>query len=369
MSRRPLRSRVVASRPAAVGRALLGALAMVLLAAYGAAPAYADDGPRVLCRFDDARLDEISGITWSARHPGVYWLHNDSGGGPYLYAVDGTTCRTLARIRIAGIGARDMEAIATGVDPQGRPVLWVGDIGDNNDDWPEVRVHAVREPAELVDQEVRATTYRFTYADGSHNAEALLASPTDARVWVVTKQLARGSVWRVPLRRSGVATASKEATVGGLVTDGAVSPDGARFVLRDYLGARLFAWPPSNASVTGGERIALPAQPQGEAISFTADGSALVTASERDDALWLVPLPAADVAPTGTASPGGTASLGGTAEPTGGDGGTTAASTPTDDDASPSGAPLGGPAGWLVLAAAVAGAVGIGAWATRRHRH
>ena len=43
-----------------------------------------------MCRFDDDRLVEISGITWSRRHPGTYWVHNDSGGGPYLYAIDGT---------------------------------------------------------------------------------------------------------------------------------------------------------------------------------------------------------------------------------------------------------------------------------------
>ncbi|HET7901385.1 MAG TPA: hypothetical protein VFL59_09370, partial [Candidatus Nanopelagicales bacterium] len=135
------------------------AAAVIAVATFGAPGASrAADGPHVLCRFSDPRLVEISGITWSRRHPGVYWVHNDSGGGPYLYAVDGTTCRTLARIRVGGIGARDLEAVATDTDPRGRPVIWLGDIGDNRDSWPSVRLHAVVEPGRLVDQQVTATT-------------------------------------------------------------------------------------------------------------------------------------------------------------------------------------------------------------------
>ena len=257
-----------------------------------AATAPAGDA-EVVCRFDDDRLTEISGITWSRAHAGVYWLHNDSGGGPYLYAVDGSSCATLARIRVTGIEARDLEALGTGVDPDGRPVLWLGDIGDNADSWPDVRLHAVPEPADLVDQRVAATTYRFTYPIRPLDAEALLASPDSPEVWVVTKQLARGAVWSVPLQRRGTAIAEGPlATVGGLVTDAAFSPDGTRFVLRDYLGARLFDAPPPSASVRGGQRVALPVQPQGEAITFTADGEALLVASEDDTALWRVALPA-----------------------------------------------------------------------------
>ena len=44
----------------------------------------------------DERFAEISGMTYSLQHPGILWVHADSGGGPYLYAVDGQTCRTIA---------------------------------------------------------------------------------------------------------------------------------------------------------------------------------------------------------------------------------------------------------------------------------
>lgn len=39
--------------------------------------------------------------------------------------------------------------------------------------------------------------------------------------------------------------------------------------------------------------IALPAQPQGEAVTWTPDGDALLVASERDDRLMRVPVPRA----------------------------------------------------------------------------
>jgi len=286
-------------------RLLLAAAAVLLLALGGpAAPAVADDAgaPHVVCRFSDPRLVEISGITWSRRHPGVYWLHNDSGRGPYLYAVDGTTCRTLARIRIGNIGARDIEAIATGTDPSGRPVLWVGDIGDNRDSWPSVRLHAVVEPARLVDQQVDAVTYRFTYADIPHNAEGIIASPDRAKVWVVTKQLAAGTVWQVPLSTSKVTRGVAVGDVGGLTTDAAMSRDGTHYVIRDYLRAYLFDAPVSGQTLARPTRVELPFELQGEAVTFAPDDRALLVAGEREDALWWVPLTASSSAATPTPS-------------------------------------------------------------------
>ncbi len=287
--------------------AIVAALPTLLLGTAAAAVAV-DDAPRVVCRFDDQRLVEVSGITWSRRHPGFYWVHNDSGGGPYLYAIDGRTCRTVARVRVSGIGARDLEAIATGVDPAGRPVLWVGDIGDNRASWPSVRLIAVPEPARLIDQEVSATTYRFTYPDGGNDAESIIADPESARVWVVSKAIARGSVYRVPLSASRVTTAVPIADVGGLSTDAAMSPDGRRFVIRDYLRAQIYDAPVTAASLARPTRLDLPAQRQGESITFTADSSALLVASEGEREVWLVPLPASggptpSVPGSATASP------------------------------------------------------------------
>ena len=251
-------------------------------------PAAAAD--EVVCRFSDSRLDEISGMAPSLRHPGVLWLHNDSSGGPRLYAVDARTCRTLATITVRGARARDWEGLASGRDARGRPVLWIGDIGDNRDSWPYVEVLRVQEPAELRTGSVPARTYRFTYDDMPHNAETLLADPDRPRLWIVTKQLARGGLYALPdpLRARGVNEAVRLRTEGGLVTDGAVAPTGDRYVLRDYVNAVVFTGLPPGREVA---RFPLPVQVQGEAISWAPDGRSLLITSERDDRLIRISVP------------------------------------------------------------------------------
>ena len=235
-----------------------------------------------VCRFDSS-FTEVSGLAASTQHPGILWLHEDSGGGPRLYAINSVTCKTVASLRIKGARARDFEAIAMGKMPDGSPAIWLGDIGDNLDSWPYVEMLRIREPLVLSSGDVRAKTLRFTYSDQPHNAEALLAY--GSRLWVVTKQLARGGLYRLPqpLSAKKVNVATRVRTETGLVTDGAISPDGSRYILRDYFDAQLFTGLPPGSP---GQVIELPAQVQGEAITFSADGSALFVASENDRRLF-----------------------------------------------------------------------------------
>lgn len=267
--------------------AIVAGLVGAALAGGPAIPATAAPGVTEVCRFTDQRFTEISGMALSQRHPGVLWLHNDSGGGPYIYAVDARTCRTLATMRIAGADARDFEAIAAGRDAKGRAVLWIADIGDNRDNWPYVRLLRVREPAELKSATLKARTFRFTYSDRPHNAETLLADPNSTQLWVVTKQLAHGRIYVLPKKLSPgkVNVATPIHREGGLVTDGAISPDGTRYVLRDYVNATVFQDLPAGPEQ---QDVWLPIQPQGEAIAWTADGRALLIASERDNRLLRV---------------------------------------------------------------------------------
>ena len=59
------------------------------------------------------------------------------------------------------------------------------------------------------------------------------------------------------------------------------------YVLRDYVDARIFSGPPPGREL---QRITLPVQPQGEAITWSATGDALLIASEGDDRLLRVPI-------------------------------------------------------------------------------
>jgi hypothetical protein len=245
---------------------------------------------RVLCNISDPRLTEISGMTSSALHPDVMWVHNDSGDQARLYALSLITCDVVGELTLRNVDARDFEGIARGVDRQGRPVLWVGDIGDNLDSWDNVAIYRVREPRTLGVKSARAAEFRFTYDDRPHNAETILADPNSPQLWIVTKQLAAGSIYKLPARlsQSKINIAERVGGVGGLVTDGSMNPRGSGFILRDYFDAHLYTGLPPGEVV---EKFALPAQIQGEAIAFTAQGESLVIASEKDSRLIQIDFP------------------------------------------------------------------------------
>jgi len=277
----------------AVAAAAPAGLAAAALAAGPAAVAAAavPVADRVRCEFDTGVLPELSGLATSIRHPGIVWATNDSGGGPYLYALDSDTCRIRATLRLLDTPARDHEALAVGRDAQGRAVIWVGDIGDNLGTWPYARIHKVVEPKRLRDADVPVTTYRFTYPGGPVNAEALLAAPDREQLWVISKEAGVGSVFELPSPMSDSLEPMRATEVGtarSSVTDAAMAPDGSRYVVRDYLSAEVFSGEPPG---TAEARFGLPLQLQGEAVTWTEDGRSLLVASEGSGDLVEVDVP------------------------------------------------------------------------------
>jgi hypothetical protein len=285
-------------------RSPLAAVAALLCCLAVPASAQEVPGAEVVLRLRDPRIVEASGLAVSRRHPGVLWTHNDSGDPARLFAV-GADGRTRAVLTLAGVEARDWEALAAGRDDHGRPALLVGDIGDNNGVWPDVSVYRVPEPARLADATVAASRYRLRYPDGSHNAEALLVDPRNNRLYVATKAEAGAGLYQAPagLRSDRPNVLRRVAGVPPIVTDGAFAPDGRSFVLRDYQRAFVYTTP--------GHRVGafdLPLQFQGESIAVSADARSVLVGSEGFDSdVWRVPLPAsvlARVTPT-TLSPAG----------------------------------------------------------------
>ncbi|KWX02881.1 hypothetical protein LI90_3928 [Carbonactinospora thermoautotrophica] len=294
-----------------VRRALAVLLAGGVLVAGAPAAAVVDalpelGEPQEAFSFQDPDIAESSGLAVSRRHPGVVYTFDDSGHGNRIYAV-GPDGRTRAVLRIAGAVNRDWEAIAPGRDEQGRPALFIGDIGDNlGGAWRTISVYRVTEPAELRSGTLRATRYRFRYADGARDAEALLVEPRTNRLYVVSKEKGGGGVYAAPSRLSTerVNVLRRVGDAPSRITDGAFAPDGSRFVVRGYFDATEYAME--------GERpgrqlrnFGLPLQRQGEGIAYTPDGRALLLSSEGvHSAVWRIPLvdprtgdePAGDVA-------------------------------------------------------------------------
>ncbi|MFF8536757.1 WD40 repeat domain-containing protein [Streptomyces sp. SAS_267] len=300
-----------------VSGAAAGTLAGAALVLALAAPALADGGDGGFT-IKDPRIKESSGLAASRAHPGVYWTHNDSDDGPYLYAVDSRTGRTVATVTMSGVGApRDVEAISLGPDGD----LYVGDIGDNlGGSWDHVWIYKLPEPKVLKDQTIRATQYVVKYADGPRNAEALMVHPKTGRVYIADKDEDGGHLYEGPAELSASATNvfKPVATIDLWVTDGAFSPDGRQLAVRGYFGGIAYSW--NGGRIKRLERLNVPLQGQGESITYTPDGSTLLYGSEGADS-GVEPEDAPGAAGSGSNSPskdGGSADGGASGDGTSG---------------------------------------------------
>lgn len=268
---------------------LVGALALPAAAADG--DGTGDEGFTI----KDPRITESSGLAASHLHPGIYWTHNDSNDGPYIYAVDSSTGRTVATVTFSGVGRpRDVEAISIGPDNE----IYVGDIGDNLDGtWPYVWIYKLPEPKVLKDQTIRATQYVVKYSDGARNAESLIVHPKTGRVYIIDKKEDGGHLFEGPARLSSSGTNyfKPVAAVDLWATDAAFSPDGRQLAVRGYFGGIYYDW--NGGKIKREGRLDVPLQGQGESVSYSADGTRLMYGSEGTDS----PVQAKD-APGGSSS-------------------------------------------------------------------
>ncbi len=340
---------MIRGRRTAVG-AFLVAVCVGLPASAAATGRDSDQVQKVLT-IRDPRITESSGLAASTTLPGVLWTVNDSGDGPRVFGVDGEG-RTVATVTLAGATARDWEAIAVGPRPAGGTWLWVGDIGDNLSTWPTVRLYRVAEPRVPGDQQVAWTAYDLRFPDGPRDAEALLVDPGDGRVYVVSKRVGGGAVYRAPrrLRTDRVNELTRVARAPSVVTDGAFSADG-RVALRGYLSASI-----GSAFDQLDETVPLPLQRQGESLTWTLDGSAILVGSEGGrSAVWRVPVPEEAVAAgadvSEPAAPQATPSARPSGEPS-------SAATTSSSGQSP----------WLVALLGIALGGGLGLVVSRRRR-
>lgn len=293
---------------------LAAAAASVLVMGPLVGTATADDGDSVAFTMTDPRITESSGLVASRLHKGVYWTHNDSDDGPYIYAVDSTTGKTVATVTLRGVGSpRDVEAISMGPDG----ALYVGDIGDNlGGSWPHVWIYRLPEPKRLADQTVTATQFTVVYDGGPRNAEAMMVDPKTGRVYIASKNEDGGGLYQGPARlsASGTNVFRRVADIPLWITDGAFSPDGTRLVLRGYFGALMYRW--ADGTPHRIDQMHVPLQRQGESVAFTPDGRTLMYGSEGEDSeVWRVPLTGEDLPDAarraGTSAPGSPGSAGG----------------------------------------------------------
>ncbi len=269
----------------AVARLLQFLTLLLLLRPQPALPA------EVIARLADTRVRESSGVAASRANPGIYWTHNDSGGGPYLYAFD-LRGAAHGRWRVRDARSRDWEDISAGPGPApGRPYLYIGDIGGKR---REVTVYRIEEPRIAACprdcQTQPAVAIRLRYPDGPHDAEALLVHPKTGDIYIIGKGAATGVYKARPgqLTMTRIATLDVPgrafATLIGGITGGDISPDGRRVALTDYFRA-YEAVLPRNAAFDEiwkqkFETITIGLSYQIEAICYRRDSPGLIATSE-----------------------------------------------------------------------------------------
>jgi hypothetical protein len=264
-----------------------------------------DDGPyrphEVTGKLKSPDLKEASGIAASKCQADVYWTHNDSGDKALIYAIDSKGAH-LGVWNVNEATNRDWEDIAT-IKTDGKCYVLIGEIGDNEHKHKRLAVYRVEEPTvseitkastskDPVQTSQISTAYMF-YPDEKHDAEALLAHPSNGDVYVLTKSKNSAShVYKFKPRFEGeeqtmekVADLTVPAVPNGSITGGDISPDGKRVILCDYFsgyelelpdGADFDAiWKQRPLRVDLGQREI------GEAVGYSADGSFVIAVSEK----------------------------------------------------------------------------------------
>jgi hypothetical protein len=227
-------------------------------------------------------LDELSGIVASRSRPGTYWVVNDSGGGPRIYAI-GLTGRLLQAVRIRAAPTLDWEDLALGPGPSpGVDYLYAADIGDNDAVRRQVELARVPEPAPG-QTAARATRILLHYPDGPRDAEALLVDPRRGTIVVVTKAIGGARVSEAPAGGGRLRRVGSVSTLAP-VTGASVSGRGDVVALRTYLSVLVWRRAPGTplAAAFAGRACTAPSPPerQGEAVAIAANGNRLVTVGE-----------------------------------------------------------------------------------------
>ena len=261
--------------------------------------------PQVVGKIESGEITESSGIAASKCQENVFWTHNDSGDNAFIFALN-QKGKKLGTWKVSGAKNKDWEDIATFQDAKnGKCLLYIGDIGNNERLKSEMTIYRVAEPTisdadkdsskKNPSQTENAEAIKFVYPEMRHDAETLLVHPNSGDIYILSKRLSGASgVYKLAadfsLEKTNtlkkIADFSVPAVPNGFLTGGDISPDGKRVVVCDYFSAYEIVLPKNAKSfdeiwteklliVELGERN------QGEAVAYSADGKSIFATSEK----------------------------------------------------------------------------------------
>ena len=269
-------------------------------------------------------LTEASGMAASRIHDDLFWVLNDGGNGPWIYAV-GSDGSDRGRIEVEGARNHDWEDMASFVR-DGRSYLLIADIGDNRAERSSYLLYVVPEPESLETGTVAVfRTIEYIYEDGPRDAESLAVDLQGSRILILSKRDHPPRLYELPLfpEHEGIHTARRIATIAALpqpsLADILINPalgklgdvptamdiaaDGSAAVVLTYRTVLRFSRPSGMDWAEMFSRppveIAAHSLVQGEALAFDMHGEQIYYTSERLPApLWvLTPDPSPNPAP------------------------------------------------------------------------
>jgi hypothetical protein len=275
-----MRTRARFAQLTAVVLVVGGLLVLGPAASAGSCPDYAPPVESGVIR--DSRINEVSGLVAGRTAPRMLWMHEDSGNGTWLFAID-PEGDVLASIEVLNATNRDWEDMARS---KGR--LWIGDVGDNAEARPEIQVYWFDEPSSLGVDSVRASMVTLRYPDGSHNSEAIVVHRQRIFVFEKRRPDPVSRVYGASLRGVQPGDTLELRLVAHVpmpnVTSADVGPDGV--VVRNYLSVNVFPWA-GRGGVARTLRRADPCQvdemPSSEAVAFSRSGHRVYSIPEGSD--------------------------------------------------------------------------------------
>ena len=262
------------------------------------------DAPKVVGTIKTDEITESSGIVHSKCQENVFWTHNDSGDGAFIFALN-RRGEKLGTFKVADAKNVDWEDIAAFRDANGECFLYVGDIGNNVRVRGEFIIYLVKEPRiserdktsnkKNPSKTETAQAVKFDYPEMRHDAETLFVHPQTADVYILTKRLSGAAgVYKLSKnyslskinRLEKIADFTVPAMPNGFLTGGDVSNDGRRVVVCDYFSAYEIVLPEESENFDDiwkqkPEIVQLGERSQGEAVCYAADDAAIFATSEK----------------------------------------------------------------------------------------
>ncbi len=248
---------------------------------------------------ENTTIKEASGIVASYKNKGLLWTHNDSGDNNRIYSMDASG-KSTREFYLEGANNRDWEAIGMATFPEGS-FIYVGDIGDNNANYPDYTIYRVPEP-EITASTPKTNTLKnvqkisYKYSDGARDAEAILIDQNTKDIYIISKREDKKRLYRLPYPQSYTQTITaefvQELTTFSMgsgqqfyLTDSNVSVDNQEIIIKSYF--QIFHWRRAanetipNALKRNPTILPYGLEPQGEGVSFAHDGSGYYTISEE----------------------------------------------------------------------------------------